>query len=156
MNRIAIYGAVAVLVVVGLVAVLMIGGGGARAVSTSASSTVSGAASQQSNNTGTLFSSEPYYGYSYLIAPGSVSQQAKIALDGYNMTSSQQANGTESVTLKVVGTNRNVTGTLSAGEKLYIVETSFGDDGPNYEGSFGDDGFVVVSQGGYVVNTFVV
>ena len=108
------------------------------------------------NGSGTLFASQPYASYSYLIAPGNVSQQSRLALDGYNMTVSSQLDDSEAVTLFVVGTNSNRHIALTSGEKLYIVEASFGDDGPNYDGSLADDGFVVVDRNGYVVNTFVV
>ena len=149
-----IYGAVAALVVVALVAVFVLNGSGARApvVSSTATSTVA----QQTNNSGALFSSRPYFSYSYLIAPGNVSPQSRSALDGYNMTVSQQADGSENVQLSVVGTGRSDAITLAAGQKLYIVETSFGDDGPNYDGSMADDGCVLVGPTGYVVNTFSV
>ena len=66
------------------------------------------------------------------------------------------SNGSENVTIGVDGTSRNGTITLAPGDKLYVVETSFGDDSPGYDGSLGDDGFVIVNKGGYVANTFVV
>lgn len=154
MDKVVIYGAVAALIVVALVAALALGGSGSKAAGTTSS--VSSTVTQQTNDSGALFSSQPYFSYAYLIAPGSVSPQSRSALDGYNMTVSQQADGSENVQLSVVGTGRSDAITLTAGQKLYIVETSFGDDGPNYDGSLADDGFVLVGTTGYVVNTFSV
>jgi hypothetical protein len=75
-------------------------------------------------------------------------------LDGYNMTVGQAAaNGSVSIGLSVVGAGRSGTLELTPGEKLYVIETSFGDDGPTYDGSLADDGFVLVDQNGYVINT---
>jgi hypothetical protein len=144
MQKILIYGIIVLIVLVGLIAVFFRGQQmvGSRLASLST-------VPQGANTTGTLFSQEPYYGYSYLIAPGNISAQSKAALDGYTMNVSG-----ENVTISYSG--RSVTTDVVSGDKLYIVETSFGDDGPGYEGSPADDGFVLVNQGGYVVNTFVV
>ena len=148
MEKIAVYGLVAVVVVVGLAVVLFAGQGGAKTVPPAASSGQTAPATG-----GTLLSSEPYYSYTYAIAPGNLSPEARAALDGYNMTVSNGGSG-ENVTLSISG--RSATVSLQGGKTLYIVETSFGDDAPGYEGSLGDDGFVLVDQNGYVVNTFVV
>lgn len=148
MEKIAVYGLVAVVVVVGLAAVLFAGQGGAKTIPPAASAGQTAPAT-----TGTLLSSEPYYSYTYAIAPGNPSPESRAALDGYNMTVSNGGSG-ENVTLSIGG--RSATVSLQGGDTLYIVETSFGDDAPGYEGSLGDDGFVLVDQNGYIVNTFVV
>jgi hypothetical protein len=153
MNRLAIYGAVAALVIVALVAVLIIGGRDAG-LPAPGGSIASGIVAQQSNSSGVLFSAQQYSNYAYLIAPGNMSQQAKSALDGYTMSARPLSNGSENVTLGVAGTSRQGSLVLTPGEKLYVIETSFGDDGPGYDGSFGDDGFVLVNQSGYGVNAF--
>ncbi len=147
MQKIMIGGIIVLIVLVGLIAIFFRG----QQVGTRLAS--SSATQQGTNASGTLFSQEPYYGYSYQIAPGSLSAQSKAALDGYTMTTSQTPGG-ENVTISISG--RSSTVTLASGETLYVVETSFGDDGPGYEGSLADDGFVLVGQNGYVVNTFVV
>jgi hypothetical protein len=152
MQKLVIYGVIVVIVLLGLAALLFMGprGHGSSNTITIQGSTTSLA---RGNSTGPLFSSESYYPYSYLIAPGNLSQQSKSALDGYTMTVSQTPAG-ENVTISLSG--RSVVTSLVNGEKLYIVETSFGDDAPGFEGSTADDGFVVVDQNGYVVNTFAV
>jgi hypothetical protein len=150
MNKLVVYGGVIALIAVVLIGALSLGSQGSHSVSSSASSTIA----QQGGSTGTLFSSEPYYGYSYLISPGNLSRQSKLALDGYSMAVNPNVNGSQNVTLSVLGTSISGTLTMSQGEKLYIVETSFGDDAPSYDSSLGDDGFVLVDANGYVVNTF--
>jgi hypothetical protein len=40
--------------------------------------------------------------------------------------------------------------TLDKGYSLYIIETSYGDDGIGSDYSLADDGFVVVNQSGYL------
>ncbi len=153
MERIAVYGVIVVLVVIGLIALLVLGqSGNQNSQFTTSTAPQGGNTTPQANVSGPLFSSEPYYGYSYLIYPGNISSQSRSALDGYNMALSQGPNGAENITLSTQG--RGGTVTLQAGERLYIVETSFGDDASGYEGSVGDDGFVMVDQNGYVVGTF--
>lgn len=152
MERLELYGSILTLLVIVLAAGIFIGRGGHNP-SASTSTIQSSTTVSQGNGSGTLFSSEPYYGYSYLIAPGSLSPQSNAALDGYGMTASNSTSG-ENVTISYSG--RSVSTNLSSGDKLYIVETSFGDDAPGYEGSPADDGFVVVGSSGYVLNTFVV
>lgn len=147
-KKLMFYGIIVVLVLAVLAVVYLAGQG---EFSEPATSTIQGSTVAPGNASGTLFSSEPYYRASYLIAPGSVSQQSQSALDGYKMTVNQTAIG-ENVTISYSG--RGVTTSLAAGDKLYIVETSFGDDAPGYEGSTADDGFVLVNASGYVVNTF--
>lgn len=59
-------------------------------------------------------------------------------------------NGTTEVTLAIAGNNQHQYIILKPDYKLYVVETTFGDDGFNFDSSFGDDGFVVVDPSGYV------
>lgn len=155
MDKFVIYGAVVALVVIALLGVALLGGS-KTGTSVSAGGGVRTITQPNSSQSAPLFSSEPYYSSSYLIAPGNLSQQSRTALDGYNMVVDRLANGYENITLSVGGTKASGVLALSPGSKLYIVETSFGDDGPGYDGSLADDGFVVVNQNGYVVNTFTV
>ncbi|MDE1865364.1 MAG: hypothetical protein KGH94_01850 [Candidatus Micrarchaeota archaeon] len=152
MSRKVVFLAVAV-VVAGLLAAVVINTGLSHVPSNSGSSTSTVAQIQQQNRSASvLFSSTPYYAYSYQIYPGAVSPQAKSAMDGYSMNISQAAAGAENITISVQG--RSGTIAITSGERLYIVETSFGDDAPGYEGSVGDDGFVVADQNGYVLSAF--
>lgn len=122
------------------------------------SSTVGRIASQTgtpTNQTGTnsskvLFSSTPYSQYSYVVYPGPISSQAQAALTGFNLTSTPLQNSSTDIRLALIGTNQYQTLTLKPNYKLYIIETTFGDDGYHFDSSLGDDGFVVVDPKGYV------
>ncbi|MFI5412617.1 MAG: hypothetical protein ACHQX1_01875 [Candidatus Micrarchaeales archaeon] len=106
--------------------------------------------SQVVNTSKTLFNSTQYYPYSYEIYPGPISQQAQSALAGFNLTSTTLQNSTAKITLSLTGTSQNQSITLKQGYKLYIIETTFGDDGFGYDSSLGDDGFIAVDPNGYV------
>ncbi|MDE1869408.1 MAG: hypothetical protein KGH71_00280 [Candidatus Micrarchaeota archaeon] len=105
--------------------------------------------STQSNRT--LFSNSPYSQFSYLVSSNALTYQAQAALAGFNLTKTQLANGSTEMKISVIGTNINQTVLLSPGYKEYVVETSFGEDNGNFDGSLADDGFVTVDQNGYVV-----
>ncbi len=106
---------------------------------------------QTNQSSKVLFSSSQYAPYSYLISGGNISSQARAALSGFNMTSTSLKNGTRVIVLSVIGTSISKNFTLASGYKLYIIETSFGDDGLHYDASLGDDGFVVTDPNGYIV-----
>ncbi len=105
----------------------------------------------RANSSGTLFSSTQVSGYSYQIYPGQISPQARAALTGFNMSQYALANGSEMVNISLSGTNQQQSIVLKPGYKLYIIETTFGDDGYHFDSSLGDDGFVMVDPNGYVV-----
>ena len=99
-----------------------------------------------------LFADSPYYSYSYLISSTPLSQQAKTALTGFNLTTSSFSNGSENITISLDGTSSSKTIMLPSGYKLYIIESSYGDDGFGRDSFLGDDQFVEVDSNGYVVN----
>ena len=105
---------------------------------------------QSTNTSKILFSSTQYYPYSYMIYPGPISQQARSALVGFNLTSTVLQNSTAKITLALTGSNQYQSIMLKPNYKLYLIETTFGDDAFNFDSSFGDDGFVVVDPKGYV------
>ncbi len=117
---------------------------------TSANSTLTNQSSAQTNNTKTLLNNTAYARFSYQIYPGPLSQAALSAMTGFNMTNTTLQNGSVAVKIAVVGSGQNQTIVLKPGYRLYVVEGSFGDDSIRYDSSFGDDGFVVVDQNGYV------
>jgi hypothetical protein len=150
MEKLERYGAILTLMMIVFAVGLFIGRGG-QAPSSDTTLHPSTTVAPQSNSSGPLFSAEPYYPYSYLIAPGKLSPQSTDALDGYTMTINNSTTA-ENITISYSG--RAVTTMLSDGDRLYIVETSFGDDAPGYEGSQVDDGFVLVDSTGHVLKTF--
>ena len=102
------------------------------------------------NSSKTLFASTQYYPYSYAIYPSPISQQGQAALAGFNLTATPLQNGSTEIKLMLIGTNQYQSIVLKPNYKLYIIETTFGDDGYRFDSSLGDDGFVVVDPNGYV------
>ncbi len=141
----------AVIIAAGVAMSMGHGGQSSAQINSTNSSTQAAAQNQtQPNIQKILFVSTQYAPYSYQIYPGPVSQQAQAALSGFNLTSSVLQNGTTDVRLSLTGTGSYQTVALKPDYKLYIVETTFGDDGYQFDSSLGDDGFVVVDQNGYV------
>ncbi|HVA82898.1 MAG TPA: hypothetical protein VNF06_01915 [Candidatus Aquilonibacter sp.] len=139
--------------VFGAVAVLIIIAAGLLFVSSHSTSggTNSNLINQSATSNRTLFSNSPYAQFSYLISSNTLQYQAKAALAGFNLTKTQLANGSVEMRISIVGTNINQTVLLGPGYKEYVVETSFGEDSGNFDGSLADDGFVTVDQNGYIV-----
>ncbi|MDE1861270.1 MAG: hypothetical protein KGH72_06170 [Candidatus Micrarchaeota archaeon] len=108
------------------------------------------AAQQPANSSNVLFAGTQYAAYSYQVYPGNLSQEAQAALSGFNLTSTSLQNGSARVKIALIGTSQYQYLILKPAYKLYIIETSFGDDGFSMDSSLGDDGFVVVDPNGYV------
>lgn len=152
-NRTILYAAISALAV-GLAAFMLYGhasGNGAGFRSNAAYVTTSITPSHTGSSSQVLFSSTPYFQYAYLISGSNLSQEAKAALTGFNMTSDFLSNGTEEIRVAIQGSGQNQTILLDSGYKLYIVETTFSDDSYGFDASLGDDGLVMVNQTGYVV-----
>ncbi len=105
---------------------------------------------QAANSSKTLFSSTQYFPYAYQVYPGPTSQQAQAALAGFNITSAALQNSSTKITLSLLGSGQQQSMILKPGYKLYLIETTFGDDGFHFDSSLGDDGFVIVDQNGYL------
>ena len=134
-----------------IVAVLTLG----HNPSNSTNSAYSASSSQASLPSGQLFSSSPYSQVAYQIFPGSLSSIAREVMAGINLKSSQNPDGTTTVTLSP--TNPGFPGlayNVSSGDKVYLVETNMGEDNPsaNYDGVYADDGVIVVNSAGYIVH----
>lgn len=104
----------------------------------------------QTNSSKLLFANTQYAPYSYLVYPGPLSQQAQAALAGFNLSSTTLQNSSARITLSLIGSNQQQTIVLKPDYKLYIIETTFGDDSFHFDSSLGDDGFVSVDPNGYV------
>lgn len=102
------------------------------------------------NTTGMLFANTQYAQFAYLVSSGSLSSQAQAALAGFNLTRTQNQNGTTTITITLLANGAKQTVNLKQGDKLYIIETSFGDDSFGGDSNLGDDGFVLVKANGYV------
>ncbi len=138
-----ILAAVAIFLIIVAIAAVSLGNNGKNATQTNVTQT-------STNSSKILFSSTQYFSYSYVIYPGPVSQQAQSALAGFNLTSTKLQNGTADVKISLIGTNQNQSLVLQPNYKLYIIETTFGDDGFRFDSALSDDGFVVVDPNGYI------
>lgn len=102
------------------------------------------------SNAAQKLNDSPFAQYSYRIFPGPLSQQAILALAGFQMQNTTYQNGTTRVAFYVNGAPvENIT--VQKNYSIYIVETSYGDDRGNYDGSLGDDALLLVNQTGYIV-----
>ncbi|MGC8626323.1 MAG: hypothetical protein ACP5VR_02010 [Acidimicrobiales bacterium] len=113
--------------------------------------TSSGTSSSTGQKLGPPLSSTPYAAYAYQIYPGPETSQAQLATAGFaikvsvsqgHITVSAQANGSSGPP--------QVT-TYPAGDRVYFIEASFGDDSGNADYSYGDDGLVVTNSKGQIV-----
>lgn len=146
MNTKIIYAAIALLIIIGIV---FLATHKNSATFVQQSTTVL-ANQNNTNSTKVLFENTQYFPYAYLVFPGQLSQQAQSAMDGFNMSVINLTNGSNSIKISVIGTTSSTNFVLKPGYKLYIIETSFGDDGYHFDSSLGDDGFVVVDPQGYL------
>ncbi len=150
------------LAIIGIIAVALIAAAGAFVLTMHSNSNASATTSVSSGFTQTtapaqnstnaskvLFSSTQYAPYSYLVYPGPLSSQSRVALAGFNLTAAQLKNGTANVTIRAIGGQLQYV-LIKPDYKLYVIETTFGDDGRNFDSSYGDDGFVLVDPNGYV------
>ncbi len=146
-------GVLVLIVAIVIVAISMHHGTSTALINTPSNTQTSGtplSGQTTANSSKTLFSSTQYAPYSYVIYPGPISQQAQSALAGFNLTSTTLQNSSTEIKLTLVGTGQSQSILLNPNYKLYIVETTFGDDGYHFDSSLGDDGFVIVDPNGYV------
>lgn len=103
-----------------------------------------------SASVGPLLSSEPYASAAYQIWPGRPSAAARLALTGLSVSVHRHGTGL-SVAAGVAGQPPSSPRLYSTGARVYIVESSLGDDSGNTDYSLGDDGLVVTSADGRIV-----
>lgn len=136
-------------------AVIVAGGAGvsapiAQATTPSAKAT-SPSPSAPSQKLGPLLSSTPYGPYAFRVYPGPETSQASLATAGFTVKVTPRANTIE-VSVSASGSSQGAqTSTYPAGDHVYFIEASFGDDSGNVEYNFGDDGVVVTNAQGHVV-----
>ncbi len=115
---------------------------------------VAGPASQPtaspSASLGPLLSSEPYASVAFQVWPGTLSTAARQALTGLTVSVHQQGSAL-SVTAGVIGQQPSSPQLYPGGARVYVVESSLGDDSGNADYSLGDDGLVVTSAQGRIV-----
>ncbi len=99
---------------------------------------------------GPLLSSEPYAKAAYRVWPGPMSAAARLALTGLKVSVHRRGSGI-SVTAGVIGQASPAPRLYPQGARVYVVETSMGDDSGNTDYNLGDDGLVVTTAQGSIV-----
>jgi hypothetical protein len=120
--------------------------------SPAASSPAASSPAVSSPAAGPKLSSQPYASYAYLVWPGPLSADGKLALTGFTLTVTRQSGG---ITVKAIQDGTPMTSVshfYAAGAKVYVLDSSLGDDGGgNVDYDESDDGLVVTNAQGQVL-----
>lgn len=94
----------------------------------------------------------PYWKYAHFISGETLDNEAVSALAGFKLDKQTLPDSSIQITLTTTSSRyRNQTFNVKSGEKLYFIETSYGDDAPDNDYSLGDDAGVIVDSEGYIV-----
>ena len=100
---------------------------------------------------GPVLSSTQYAKYAFQIYPGSESSQTKLALAGFVVKVHPGATS-ETITLAPASSPSSTqSATYAKGDKVYFIEASFSDDSGNNDYGGSDDGVVVTTPAGRIV-----
>jgi hypothetical protein len=116
----------------------------------SPSAAASGSASP-SAAAGPALSSQPYASYAYQVWPGARSAKAQLAMAGFVLTVTRQANG---ITVNAVQDGQKMTGAshfYPGGAKVYVLDSNLGDEGGGVDYNVTDDGLIVTNAQGQVL-----
>jgi hypothetical protein len=114
------------------------------------SPSVSGSASP-SAAAGPALSSEPFASYAYQVWPGPLSADARLAMAGFGLKVTRQANG---ITVTAVQDGEKMTSAshfYPGGAKVYVLDSNLGDEGGSVDYNVTDDGLVVTNAQGQVL-----
>lgn len=96
---------------------------------------------------GAKLSAQSYASYAYQVWPGAISQAGQAALTGLSVKVTKQGAGIQ-VAAGVNGQPAQAPVFYPGGVKVWIIESSLGDDSGNSDYSLGDDGLVVTDAQG--------
>lgn len=99
------------------------------------------------------FSDSKFFQYAYQVFPGALSDNAKLALTGFSMTTKTLSDGSTQVTLTAEKPEyRSQQYVIKPGNKLYLIEMNLQDDDneANEDKNLHDDTAVVVDPQGYI------
>ena len=99
---------------------------------------------------GPLLSSQSYASYAFQVWPGVLSSPARAAMTGLAISVHRSGQGI-SVTAGVSGQPATSPALYPSGAKVYVIETSLGDDANDTDYNLGDDGLVVTDSSGRIV-----
>jgi len=90
--------------------------------------------------------SEPYASFAYQVWPGPLTAEGHLALSGFVLTVTRQANG---ITVNAIQDGQKMTGAshfYPGGAKVYVLDSNLGDDdGSSVDYDTTDDGLVVTN-----------
>ncbi len=115
-----------------------------------ASGASGGAARSGGQKLGPTLASTPYAAYAFEIYPATPSAQARLAMTGFRVQVTAHG-ATITVRVSEAGSPGAQTSTYAAGDRVYFVETSLGDDSGDADYNLGDDGLVVTDATGRIV-----
>lgn len=102
-----------------------------------------------SSTAGPLLKAEPYAPYAFKVWPGTPSAVARQAMAGLAVSATRRGNGIH-VTVTANGQPAGAH-TYPRGARVYVVESSLGDDSGSSDYNLGDDGLVVTDAQGRIV-----
>lgn len=123
----------------------------APSASASASASPPGSASPAAA-TGPPLKSEPYASFAYQVWPGPRSADARLAMAGFTLTVTRQANG---ITVHAIQDGQEMTGAshfYPGGAKVYVIDSNLGDEAGSIDYALADDGLVVTNAQGQVLS----
>lgn len=112
----------------------------------------SGSPSTKTYVKGPLLSSTPYARVAYRIYPGTLSASARQAIDGFTFQFKPEGGGDVRMTVYVTGQGSPVASqAFPPDDRLYFIETSFGDDPPGADLNGGDDSLILTDAQGHIL-----
>ncbi len=118
---------------------------------TTTTTTPPASSSTPAQKLGPSLASSQYAPYAYQIYPGTPSAQAQAALSGidFHVTPGPTS---FSVTVAAAGSSQGATPTVYPnGDRIYVIEASFGDDSGGVDYSLGDDSIVATNAAGRMI-----
>jgi hypothetical protein len=109
----------------------------------------SSSSASPSQKLGPPLSSTPYAPYAVRVYPGPETSQARQATTGFTIRVTPRG-GTITVSVSAPGQGAQ-SSTYPAGDRVYFIEASLGDEAGGTDYNFGDDGVVVTNAQGRVV-----
>jgi hypothetical protein len=103
-------------------------------------------------STGQLFANSRYASNAYEVYPTLDPQKGAAALSGFALQTQNLGNGVTRVTLAAKQSNYHTQSfIIGAGQKLYFIERSFGDDFGDQDENYGDDMGIAVDAEGHIL-----
>jgi hypothetical protein len=100
---------------------------------------------------GVKFFDTKYGGTAVEVYPGTTSGASSAEVSGFEMSQSQQADGSVTITMTEKAGGQTLSATVPKGGKLYFNDANPGDDTTGQDKFLQDDTLIVVDSNGYIV-----